>query len=247
MVVWEFCVSQLCGTKRGGNKMNSFFKLDFIGHNKKSNGKWWDEPAFYLITLLTITLVWCVILKVWKADWHIPFDYGTALNNDVFGASTWIKSYMQNGFSWEKSDFSVPFSTDRKTYFGVDRVVLLMEILCSRLFSSYGACLNTLYLLSFFTAGITSAYSLSCLQFSKGISLAGTIMYTFLQYHMMRGEMHLYLSFYYSAPLAVLLMLWITDESLFAERFSRYRIGRVKHANILFGLFSFIIVLQQPY
>lgn len=209
--------------------------------------RWRAEFVFYLITLIMIFLIWCIVLRVWKADWLIPFDYGTELGTDVFGSSTWIKSYIQNGFSWEQASFSVPFSTDRKTLFGMDWFILLMEIICSRLFSSYGACLNTLYLLSFLTTGIAAVYSLRCLQFSRRTSLAGAIMYTFLQYHMMRGEMHLYLSFYYSAPLAVLIMLWIADESLLVERFSQHCIGRLKHAHMLFGVFSWIIGLQQPY
>lgn len=214
--------------------------------NKKYS-KCLAEAAFYLYTLLTVTLVWCVVLQVWRADWNIPFDYGMELNNDVLGASTWIKSYMRNGFSWEQSDFSAPFFTDRKGEFGVDRVVLLLEILCSRIFSSYGGSLNALYLMSFLTTGLTAAYSLRCLRFSRKISLAGAIIYTFLQYHMMRGEMHLYLSFYYSAPLAVLIMLWITDESLLAGHLSQNRIGRVKRGYMLCGLFAWIIGLQQPY
>lgn len=213
----------------------------------KKNYKCLIEPAFYIITLLTVTLVWVVVLQVWKADWNIPFDYGMELNNDALGAGTWIKSYLQNGFSWEQSDFSAPFSTDRKGEFGVDRVVLLLEILFARIFSSYGGCLNALYLMSYLTTGLAAAYSLRCLRFSRKISLAGTVIYTFLQYHLMRGEMHLYLSFYYSAPLAVLIMLWITDESLLVKNFSRYRIGRIKQGYILCCLFSWIIGMQQPY
>ncbi len=206
-----------------------------------------SELAFYMVTLVSVTVIWCIVLKIWRADFHIPFDYGTELGNDALGASTWIKSYLQNGFSWEQSDFSVPFSTDRKAEFGVDRIVLLLEILLSRLFSSYGSCLNALYLLSFLITGIAAAYSLRCMRFSREISLSGAVIYTFLQYHMMRGEMHLYLSFYYSAPLAVLIMLWLTDESLLTERFSRCALGRIKRGQILFGFFSWIIGLQQPY
>lgn len=205
------------------------------------------ELVFYITTLFVISLIWWIVLRVWEADWHIPFDYGTELGTDVLGSSIWLKTYIQNGFSWKQADFSVPFYTDRKIFFGIDWIILLLEIVCSHIFSSYGACLNTLYLLSFLTTGLAAAYSLRCLQFSRGISLTGAIMYTFLQYHMMRGEMHLYLSFYYSAPLAVLIMLWIVNESLLAERFSQYRIGRLKHAHILFIFFSWIIGLQQPY
>lgn len=205
------------------------------------------EPFFYGISLLIIAFVWCLLLKVWRADWNIPFDYGTKLGNDALGASTWIKSYLQNGFSWEQSDFSVPFSTDRKGEFGVDRMVLLLEILCSRLFSSYGGCLNALYLLSFLTAGFTALYSLRSMGFSRGSCLSGSLMYTFLQYHLMRGEMHLYLAFYYSIPLAVLVMLWLTDESLLTERFSQCVMGRIRRGHIMLGFFSWIIGLQQPY
>lgn len=214
---------------------------------KESHVKWQGESVFYIITLLTVALIWCIVLRMWEADWHIPFDYGTELGNDVFGSSTWIKSYIENGFSWEQNGFSVPFSTDRKTHFGVDRTVLLLEIVCSQIFSCYGSCLNTLYLMSFLITALAAVYSLRCLQFSRWISLSGAVLYTFLQYHLMRGEMHLYLSFYYSAPLAVLIMLWIVDESLFAEHFTRPCTGRFKNVHIHMLLFSLIIGLQQSY
>lgn len=215
---------------------------NLFGHKKVLT-----ELGFYLIVLITTLLIWCIVLEVWRADWYIPFDYGTELGTDVLGISTWIKAYVQHGFSWEQSDISFPFSVSRKGNFGVDRNILLFEIICSLFSSSYGASLNTLYLLSFLTVSITTVYCLRCLKFSRTISLAATTIYTFLQYHLMRGEIHLYLSFYFTVPLAILLMLWIVDESFLTEHFSKCAIGKIRYAYIVFGLFSLLIGLQQPY
>lgn len=205
------------------------------------------EALLYLITLSATVLIWYIVLEIWRADWHIPFDYGTDLGTDVLGASTMLKHYVQNGFSWKLTDVSIPFYFNRKAEFGVDRIILVLEIICSSLFSSYGACLNTLYLLSFIMISLTTVYCMRCLNFSRTISFAAAIIYTFLQYHMMRGEIHLYLSFYYTGPIAVLIMLWLVDESLLTPRFSRKVVGKIRYAHIMFGIFSWIIGLQQTY
>lgn len=205
------------------------------------------EVLLYLITLSAIVLIWYIVLEVWRADWHIPFDYGTDLGTDVLGASTMLKHYVQNGFSWKLTDVSIPFFFNRRAEFGVDRIILVLEIICSSLSSSYGSCLNILYLLSFIMVGLTTVYCMRCLNFSGIISFASAIIYTFLQYHMMRGEIHLYLSFYYTGPITVLIMLWLTDESLLAARFSGKIAGKIRYAYIVFGIFSWIIGLQQTY
>lgn len=205
------------------------------------------DTLLYSLILVSIFFLWSSLLEVWRADWHIPFDYGMDAETDVLGISTLLKSYIQNGFSREITDISVPFSFIRTEGFGVDRNILLLEIICSHFSSFYGEALNILYLLSFLTVGITAVYSLRCLKFSREISFAGAIIYTFLQYHMMRGEMHLYLSFYYTAPIAIIIMLWLINEAFLAERFFKYSFGKIRYAYIVFGLFSLIIGLQQPY
>lgn len=210
---------------------------------KKKHG----EFALYLVTFITINLVCCIVLQVQDAYWSIPFDYGTELGTDVLGMSSILKSYIQDGFSWKLTNISIPFLFNRKESFGVDRIILLLEIICTQFFSSYGTCLNVLYFFSFVLTGFSAIYCLRSLKFSRVNSYIGSLIYTFLQYHMMRGEMHLYLSFYYTAPIAIIIMLWLINEAYLDERFSKYLFREIRHAYIVLGLFSLIIGLQQPY
>ena len=207
----------------------------------------YKELSLYLVTMLGIILTWYVVLQVWRADWNVPFDYGTELGTDVLGISTWMKSYLEDGFSWKQTGISAPFFANRLEGFGIDRVVLLMEIISVHIFPTYGGALNFLYMLSFVLTGITTVYALRSLKFSRIVSFAGAIIYTFLQYHLMRGEMHMYLSFYHLVPLAVVVMLWLVDEKFLSERFSKCIFGRIKYAYVILGLFALLLGVENPY
>jgi phosphoglycerol transferase len=54
-------------------------------------------------------------------------------------------------------------------------------------------------------------------QCSYGTSLAGSLLFTFLPYHFLRGTGHLFLASYYHLPLVVMVMLWIYRGDAFLD------------------------------
>jgi phosphoglycerol transferase len=74
--------------------------------------------------------------------------------------------------------------------------------------------LNIFYLLTYPLVTISALYVFRQLGFSCATALFGSLLYTFLPYHFMRGESHLFLSAYYFIPLVVLVLVWVASDQL---------------------------------
>jgi hypothetical protein len=86
-----------------------------------------------------------------------------------------------------------------------------------RLFThNYGLVINLYYLLTYPLISIASLYTFRRLGVSTGLGIAGSILFAFLPFHVLRGANHLMHSSYYLVPLVVLSVLWIAHgHSLF--------------------------------
>ncbi|GAA0083787.1 hypothetical protein UT300007_02260 [Clostridium sp. CTA-7] len=97
---------------------------------------------------------------------------------------------------------------------------------CITLFTNdYGLALNIFYLLTFPLTTITSLTVLLKLKISSFPSIIGSLLYTFIPYHFMRGENHIFLSAYYIVPLAIMLIIMIATEEdvFFSLKGDRYK------------------------
>ena len=68
--------------------------------------------------------------------------------------------------------------------------------------------MNLYYLGGFGVLAVVTFLVLRHLRFGYLVAAVGALVYTFLPYHFVHGEVHLYRSTYYSAPLACLLLVW---------------------------------------
>lgn len=79
--------------------------------------------------------------------------------------------------------------------------------------------MNVFFLLTFPLAALTAFLVMRRLGISAGAALVCASLYALLPYHFLRGETHLFLSAYYSVPLAAYLILAVlSGEPLFARR-----------------------------
>src|SRR5205814_2219326 len=73
------------------------------------------------------------------------------------------------------------------------------------------ATVNLLFVLSFPLVAVAALLVLRRLRVSALPAAVGALLYAFLPYHFYRGENHLFLSGYYTVPLAVYLALGLLD------------------------------------
>lgn len=80
----------------------------------------------------------------------------------------------------------------------------------------WGLAMNLYFFLGFGVLASVTFWVLRHLRFSPVIAGIAALVFTFLPYHFTHGQMHLWRSTYYSAPLAALLLVWATS---WRERF----------------------------
>jgi phosphoglycerol transferase len=157
-----------------------------------------------------------LVLELWRADLRVPFDY----TGDATLNLTLIKGVLEHAWYFENADLGAPHRLELYDY-----PVISLETLNLLLFRVLGVgtgdpalVLNLFFLLTFPLTALTSFVVLRRLGVSHGISLVVALLYTFLPYHFMRGETHVFLAAYYAVPLGAYLALAVLrGEPLFGR------------------------------
>jgi hypothetical protein len=146
-----------------------------------------------------------LVLELWDADLRVPFTYtGDGTLNLVL-----IKGALENAWPLENPDLGAPAGQELYDY-----PVINQESLNILLFRILGIgtgdpalVLNLFFLLTFPLTALAAYYVLRRLPVSRGIALVIALLYTFLPYHFMRGEAHVFLAAYYAVPLGAYLAI----------------------------------------
>lgn len=160
---------------------------------------------YYIIgfTICMILLFWR--MELWKVNFSIPFLYdGDALLNGLF-----IKSIIDEGWYLKNNFVGMPFGLDFSDYPMADGLHLLILKMMTLFTHNYALILNLYFLLTFILSMLTTMYVFNQFQISYVISIFGSLIFTFMSYHFLRGEAHLFLAAYYIIPLVVMVAIWI--------------------------------------
>ncbi len=84
--------------------------------------------------------------------------------------------------------------------------------LCCLFFDSFGKAANFYYFASYIFVALGMYIALRMLQKEAWLAAIGGVIYTFLPYHYLRGERHIYLANYYMVPIACAMIIWLLDE-----------------------------------
>lgn len=175
----------------------------------------------YLAAALLSLLLAGFLLKLYRADFRVPLHY----NGDALLHAMFIKTIIENGWYWQNPSLGAPGELRMYDFPAVDNSAAVILAFIS-LFNKHPiVVLNIFYLLTFPLITISSLYVFRHFRLSFGASLFGSLLYTFLPYHFMRDESHLFLSAYYSVPLVVMVLLWIMSSGLAAGRNFKFIAG----------------------
>ncbi len=170
------------------------------------------------LALCLLALVW--VLKLQHADLRLPLTYhGDALFYHVI-----IKGVLDHGWFLDNGSLGMPAGYDlRDVPTSDNNLYFLLFKLISLFTSNYALALNIFFLLSFPLTTLSALYVFRHFKLSNFSALACSLLYTFLPFHFMRGQHHLFLSSYYLIPLAVMVVLWVATGRLSAKDGSRRR------------------------
>lgn len=168
----------------------------------KSRGSAW--LAYSTAVVLTIiVLVW--VMKLWEADLSVPFN--SSGDGLYYGAV--IKGMIDNGWYLHNDYIGMPTGLDLHDFPQHDNVLYGLIKVVSLFTRGYAETLNIYFLLSFPLTALITLLVFRHFHFSYSTSLVGSLLYTFLPYHFMRGQGHLPLSSYYLVPPMVMLIVWV--------------------------------------
>jgi len=156
------------------------------------------------------TVAACLLLRLWKADLHVPFAY----QGDALLYTLVVKSTLDHGWWWVNPSVGAPGALELYDFpFAAHDTVHLLIIKAMSLFSSDWAVLFNLYFLLGFPLITLSAMAvLRHFRVGYGPAIVAGVLYSFLPSRLLKGEGHIFLDVFYEVPLAVLVLLWVCGD-----------------------------------
>ena len=179
-------------------------------HN--SNEAWAVYGAALALCIGLLTL----LLQLWRADLRVPFTY----DGDALLSGLLVKGVGENGWYLQNPHLGAPGGLTFHDYPMGDLLHFAGLRLLTLGSSQYGLALNLFFLLSFPATTLTALFVFRRFGFAAPPAVVGSLLYAFLPYHFLRGEVHFFLAMYYLVPLMVLVLLWVSEE----EKLSKTRL-----------------------
>jgi phosphoglycerol transferase len=195
--------------------------------------------AEYAAALVLCVLILVCVTKLWRADLRVPFEYG----GDALFHGMVIKGIIDNGWYLRNNSIGMPGGSELFYFPMADNMHFLLIKFFSLFTHDYALILNLYFLLTFPLTAVSSLYVLRHFRISYLIAVWGSLLYTFLPYHLLRNEHHLVLAGYYIVPLMIMVILWIASGRLLSSGASdKKRVARLNLRNKRF-LASVVICL----
>jgi phosphoglycerol transferase len=215
----------------------NFGKIKLFFHAPKR------EIALYLFceVICILALIW--ILRLWDADFSVPFSY----SGDGLAMSTFCKVLIDNIWWTQNSFMGMPFGQDNFDFPLSNTFALLIIKIIGVLSQNFAVTINLFYVLTFPFTAFTALYVFRKLRISPGPSVVGSLLFTFIPFHFLRGEDHLFYSSYFLIPLIVLVMIWIYEGKPVIFNFEKNKIDIGNCYSIMSLIICGLMAIQQLY
>ena len=171
---------------------------------------WLPELLWILATALVASAVVTVDLRLWKMDAHVPI-FSTDGDASYYFAG--VKGVLEHGWFWRNPDLGAPFGQTNFDYaapFGDAMHFAIVKLLGVALGDPV-VVFNAFFLLCFPLIAVTAYAVMRNLGAARAAALVAAVLFTFLPYHLLRNEAHLFLTSYYAIPLIVWLVVAVAE------------------------------------
>lgn len=162
-------------------------------------------------TLVVAVAAWAWaawLLRVWDMPKRLPID----TRSDATLISAMVKTIQERGWYLHQPRLGAPFGQQFYDFpHGGETFQLAAMKVLVMITGDWGLAINLYFFLGFGVLAAVTFLVLRHLRFGPVPAGIAALIYTFMPYHFTHGEMHLWRSTYYSAPLAVLLLVWATQ------------------------------------
>ena len=173
-----------------------------------------SSPAWlaYLATVVLCAVIVAWLMDLQQADLSVPFHY--AMGGDSLFYQMLVKTIADHGWFLMNPDLGAPSVLRLEDFPISDNLPLFLIKLLTLFSSESGLVLNLYLLLTFPLTAVAALFAFRSLGLSTPMGVAGSLLYTFLPAHFLRGESHLLLATYFQVPLLILVTLWIARSEL---------------------------------
>ncbi len=204
----------------------------------------YGELFWYLAAGVGSLLMVTVVLQLWRAHWQIPFYYQ---GSDFLVFEMLTKGMGDHGWPLQNPSVGAPGGLELYDFPLYENLHLILLKGMLWMAPNFGAGLNLLFLATFPLAALSAFYVLRHFEVSRGSSLVASLLFSCLPYHFYRGQGHLFLSCYYLIPLAIMVCLWLCDDSGWAGRRRLLAAGGIclliSAGGIYYGFFTGCLLL----
>lgn len=168
------------------------------------------EKLLYLSLGLFTCLILTWVLYAKGFDIHIPRNYEL----DALFSGAGIKTIIDTGWIFTNPFLGAPLTYNLVEYPGSDTLSFLIIKILSVFSHDYAVVMNCFFFLTFPLTAMTSLFVFKRLGLRTVFAIVASLLFTFIPYHLMRGEGHLYLTTLYVIPVYVLLIISVWEDTL---------------------------------
>ncbi|MFH5181205.1 hypothetical protein ACHHV8_00315 [Paenibacillus sp. TAB 01] len=161
---------------------------------------------FFYISIIVISIFLAIfILNIWSFDLSVPFYY----IGDSMQVAGWVKSIIDHGWYYTNSSIGMPFGQEMYDYPSSDLFNFFIIKVFSLFSDKFGFIMNLFFLIGFPLSALSATFVMRHLKFSYYSAFVTGILFAFLPFHFFRNETHMFLSFYWTIPLIILVLNWV--------------------------------------
>lgn len=158
-------------------------------------GEWRPYVAVTVLTALVVTFM----LRLWRATWSTPFYY----SGDAVASLGHVKTTMQWGWYEYQPNLGAPYGQRYHDFPFSDNLSLVVIKAWTPFISDWPTAFNLFYVLCFFLISWAALWFFRRVGVNRTFAVVLAVLYAVAPYHFMRNENHYYLSVYFTAPLAL--------------------------------------------
>lgn len=157
--------------------------------------------AIYVYTAAALLSIFffCIVMRIWNIDLTVPLVYV----EDGLGPLLEVKNMLDGNDVYHYTYLNAPF--DETTIYGVKGYNLYLPLFRFMLLftEEIGLIINIFYFSTYIFTTLSMLFVLRNLKIKDEVALLGSVLYSFLPYHFLRNEMHLFVGTYIFVPFAV--------------------------------------------
>lgn len=163
------------------------------------------------MVLAAVAVPYVLIYPPWDNRWRVPLAY----HQDVNFHAMLVKTMILEGGYKSTPSLGAPFGQQLHDFpLGADHLHLLMLKLLTFFSNDPYIVLNLYYALSFFLVALVAHIVFRSLGLRPLAAAAPAVLFAFLPYHFWHHSARVFLSAYYSVPLAALLAVWVATSGI---------------------------------